>query len=131
MSGSLRRPLAALAFLAPILLSVPAACGPFHLGGGSQPAYIVFTNESLDQADVYGIVPAGDAIRIGTVMAGRTDTLKVPTDLLAPQASVNIVARILARGIAPRTGPVSIAAGETYAVRLPPDEKLLSFLPAQ
>lgn len=126
-----RRPAVAAALLAPLLMLAAGACGPLHLGGGPSPAVIIFTNESLDQADVYGVAQSGQAIRIGTVMAGRTDTLQVPTDLLSPQTNVNIVARILARGIAPRTGPVSLLAGEQYQVRLPPDEKLLSFLPAQ
>lgn len=131
MAGRTRCSAAVFGLGAPLAMAMLAACGPFHLGGGQGPARIFFTNESLDQADVYGVTAAGQAIRIGTVMAGRTDTLVVPTDLLAPQATVNIVARILARGVAPRTGSVSLTAGEDYQVRLPPDEKLLSFLPAQ
>lgn len=107
-----------------------AGCGHFHRGGSSEPALLFFTNESLDQADVFAVAPGVEARRIGTVMAGRTDTLRVPIDLTERGGSITIVARLLAKNIAPNSGPVSVYSGEAYQVRLPPDEKLLSFLPA-
>ncbi len=112
-----------------LALAVAGACGRFHGGGANGPAIIIFQNQSLDQADVYAVVPGVQTLRIGTVMAGRTDTLTVPADVTSAGGSVNIVARLLARNIAPGTGPVSIYAGQVYQVTLPPDEKLLSFLP--
>ena len=114
-----------------VILVAFAACGRFHPFGGSGPAAVIFSNQSLDQADVYAVVQGQSAVRIGTVMAGRTDTLTVPSDVTAPGAQVNIVARILARSIAPSTGAVSIYPGQSYTVTLSSDEKILSFLPAQ
>lgn len=90
---------------------------------------VIFVNESLDQADVYALASGMDARRIGTVMAGRTDTLTVPVDVTT-RGTVNIVARIFASNRAASTGQVSVYPGQVYQVRLPQDEKLLSFLPA-
>jgi hypothetical protein len=116
--------------LLPALVVALAACGPFHRGSGPEPATIYFSNESLDQADVYVLTSGGARRRIGTVMAGRTETLTIPTDLLSTGGSLNIVARLLAKSNLPQTGPVSILPGEAYEVRLPSDQRLLSFLPA-
>jgi hypothetical protein len=115
-------------FAPALLIAVAAGCGPLRRGSGPLPAVLFFTNETLTQAQVY-VVAAGHARRIGTVMAGRTDTLVVPAEL-AERGTLNIVARLLARSARPQTGPVSIRAGEQYQVRLPADGRLLSFLPA-
>ncbi|MDF2773365.1 MAG: hypothetical protein K0S86_2860, partial [Geminicoccaceae bacterium] len=90
---------------------------------------IIFTNESLDQATVYVVAPGVDFRRLGTVIAGRTETLTVPQEFTL-RGTVNIVARLLARSELPQTGSVSIRPGERYEVRLQFDAKLLSFLPA-
>ena len=118
--------------LAPVavFLAAIAACGPLRRGPGLQPASLIFTNESLDQAAVYIVGPGLGFTRIGTVFAGRTDTLTVPADLIARGGTLNIVVRLLARREVPQTGPVSLHPGEYYQVRLPPDARLLSFLPA-
>ncbi len=116
--------------LVPALLLVVGACAPLRRGSGPEPATIYFINESLDQADVYVVVGSGEARRIGTVMSGRTDTLTIPPSLMASGGSMTIVARLLARSLRPSTGPITVLAGEAYEVRLPADEKLLSFLPA-
>src|SRR3954469_23575590 len=71
------------------------ACGPFHQNPNDVPALIVFTNDALDEATVYIVGPASDFRRIGVVSAGRTETLKVTSDLI--RGNVNIVARMLAR----------------------------------
>ncbi len=113
------------------MLAVAAtACGPVRRGPAPQPAVIYFTNESLDQATVYIVAPGLDFRRIGVVFPGRTDSLLVPADLAIRGGALNIVARLLARSDIPQTGPVSIRPGERYQVRLPPDARLLSFLPA-
>lgn len=120
--------------LAPVLgVAAAAACGAFHRGAApsSEPAVIVFANQSLDQADVFAVVQGANAVRLGTVMAGRTESLLVPADLSSRGASINIVARLLARNIAPATGAVSIYGGERYEVTLGADERILSFLPAR
>jgi hypothetical protein len=116
--------------LAPALLIVAAACGPFRRGSGPAPALLYFTNESLYQADVFITTAGLGARRIGTVMAGRTDTLVVPTDLATRGGTLNVVARLFSRSDVPRTGPVSILPGERYQLRLSSDARLISFLPA-
>ena len=114
-----------------ILVALVAACSPLRRGPMQEPAYLVFANNSLTQADVFIVSPGFGSRRVGTVMSGQTDTLRVPTDIATRGGTVNIVARLLARNLAPQTGPVSIFAGETYEVRLPTDGRLLSFLPAR
>lgn len=118
--------------LAVLIVAAVTACGPFRRGAGAgrPPAALIFTNESLEQASVYITAQGLGARRIGTVMAGRTDTLVVPAELAMRGGTLNIVARLLASSRAPRTGPVSIIPGEQYEVRLPLDARLMSFLPA-
>jgi hypothetical protein len=125
----IRRCLRQLALLA--LVGGAFACGPFRKGVGGEPAILVFNNQSLDQATVYAVAPGADYIRIGTVMAGRTEELTIPPDLAIRAGTLNIVARLLARNNFPQTGPVSISPGERYEVTLPMDGRLLSFLPAR
>lgn len=109
--------------------TVSAACGPFHRGAGPEPAVLYFSNESLDQADVYAVTSAGQAVRIGTVFAGRTDTLVVPPDVAARGENVNVVARLLANPARPSTGPIPIRPGDKVQIRLPIDLKLLVVQP--
>ena len=106
-----------------------AACGPFHKGKGEPPSYLYFTNESLDQADVYAVLSGNQPIRIGTVAAGRTDTLTVPTEVVTRGENVNVVARLLARSSRPSSGPIPLHPGDRLEVRLPIDQKMLVVLP--
>jgi hypothetical protein len=106
-----------------------AACGPFKKNSGVPPAYLYFTNESLDQADVFAVVPGNAPIRIGTVFAGRTDTLTVPSELASRGDNINVFARLLARSARPSSGPIPIRPGDRLAVRLPIDQKMLVVLP--
>ena len=118
--------------LAPvILLTAAAACGPFRRGAGPPQAAIVFTNESLAQADVFIVMQGLGRRRIGTVMAGQTENLTVPADLTTRGGTMNVVARLLAHPRVAQTGPVSILAGERYEVRLTSSGGILSFLPAR
>jgi hypothetical protein len=91
---------------------------------------IEFRNESLAQADVYVTASSVGARRIGTVFAGRTETLTIPREL-ATRGSINVVARLLARSRTPSTGTIAISPGTHLSVRLPLDEKSLYVLPAQ
>jgi|SRR5690242_6375437 len=107
-----------------------AACGPFHRG--SQPeSVIVFRNQSTDQADVYAIGSGGDPIRIGTVFAGREETLRVPTSITGGSGRLNVVARIFASGRVVVTGPFTMLPGDSMDVTLTSDEKILSVLPSR
>jgi len=105
-----------------------AACAPLHKGKGQPPAYLYFTNESLDQADVYAVLPGDQPVRIGTVAAGRTDTLTVPPEI-SSRGNVNVVARLLARSARPSSGPIPLHPGDRLAIRLPIDQKMLVVLP--
>jgi class 3 adenylate cyclase len=106
-----------------------AACGAARHTPAEEPAMLYFTNESLDQADVYAVLRGNQPIRIGTVMAGRTDTLVVPRDLVTRGDNVNVVARLLARSAQPSSGPIPIHPGDRYQIRLPVDQKTLLVLP--
>ena len=114
-----------------LLLAVVAGCAAGRRQGGnaSPAATIAFTNESLYQAAVYIAAPGAGTRRIGTVFAGRTETLVVPRDIASRGGTVNIVARLI--NSSPQTGPVSIQPGGRYAVRVTTDSRVLSFLPAQ
>lgn len=116
--------------LALTTLTTAAGCGRFMHSGSDDEAQIVFVNQSLDQADVYVVGDAGESQRIGTVFAGRTETLTIPRSVVARGGTVNIVARLLARSMAPRTGPLTISGGQQLQVTLPPDERTLTILPA-
>lgn len=124
-----RLPGASSRCLALVALTFVAACGPLRRGGGDSGATIIFTNESMEQVTVYVVGPGSDSRRLGTVFAGRTDTLTVPA-AYTTRGSVNIVARMLARSGSPQTGSVSMRPGDVYEVRLPPDARMLTFLPA-
>lgn len=107
-----------------------AACSSLQRGGSPpRTAIVVFTNESIDQADVYAVVSGAQAVRIGTVFAGRTEALKVPGDVAGRGLNVNIVARLLARRSAPSSGPIPIGPGDRYQIRLPADQRQLVVLP--
>lgn len=120
-----------LRLLPVVLMAAVAACSSLRRTPISGNAHIIFHNNSLTQADVFVVAQGVGARRIGTVMAGQTDTLSVGPDIAGRGGTLNIVARLLARSQAPQTGPVSILAGETYEVRLPTDGRMLSFLPAR
>jgi hypothetical protein len=113
-----------------LLLSLVSAgaCGPFHKGGPTDPV-IIFSNDSPDQADVYA-VSGGAPVRIGTVFAGRKETLKVPLSVVGGTHTVDIVVRIFATNRSVHSGSISLNEGDRVDVRLQPDEKLLSVLPA-
>ncbi|HKN66328.1 MAG TPA: hypothetical protein VJW73_08635 [Gemmatimonadaceae bacterium] len=107
-----------------------ASCGPFHRG--NQPeSVVVFRNDSPDQADVYAIGSGGDPVRIGTVFASRTETLRVPASITGASSRVNVVARIFPTGRVVVTGPFTLMPGESMNVTLTSDEKILSVLPSR
>jgi hypothetical protein len=115
-----------------VLAVALAGCqrGPRRAAGPArEPAIVLFTNESLDQADVYAMAGSGGRIRIGTVMPGRTDTLRITAGTLGGNGTVTIAARLLAGSRLPNTGPISLSSGDRIAVRLLSDARTLSVLP--
>jgi hypothetical protein len=130
--GMMKRLHNLLLALATASLVATASCGRvMHLGSDEPAAQVIFTNQSLDQADVYTVIDAGVGRRLGTVFAGRTDTLDVPVEVVSRGGTVNIVARLLARSFNPSTGPLVISSGEVLKVTLPSGEQTLTVLPGQ
>jgi hypothetical protein len=115
-----------------LLLATVTACGVMRRGTTQQlpPAVLYFTNESLDQADVYAITSGTQSTRIGTVMSGRTDTLRVPSSILG-RGNINVVVHLVARTVRPSTGTFSLHSGDLYAIRLPADARALVLLPVR
>jgi hypothetical protein len=91
---------------------------------------VVFHNESTDQADVYALGSGGQPMRVGTVFANRTETLRIPPEVTGGANRVNIIVRIFASSKVVASGPFSIGPGDSMQVTLPPAENLLSVLPA-
>jgi hypothetical protein len=121
-------------YMMPSLLSLAilaSACGPFRNTPDTGQAYLHFSNESIEQADVYVVASGNQAVRIGTVFAGRSETLTVPSSVVSRGGQVNIVARFLARSATAQSGPVPLQRGDRLEIRLPIDQKLLVVLPAR
>lgn len=95
----------------------------------TEPAIIFFRNETLAQADVFAVTAGGAQVRIGTVMPGRTDSLRLRMATLG-SGGVSIVARLLASPRRPTTGPLTINPGERLLVTLPAQANMLNVLPA-
>ena len=125
----MKSPVGRITILAAVVIFA-IACGPFHRGGPPDPV-VVFRNDSPDQADVYALGSSGEPARIGTVFAGRSDTLRVPLSVTSGANRVNIIARIFPSSRAVFSGPFTVMPGDTMTVTLGADEKLLSVLPAR
>jgi len=124
-----RRVLALLALAALSACHRTRTTSDIDPGDTDEASTIEFRNESLAQADVFISAASVGARRIGTVFAGRTETLTIPREL-AIRGSINVVARLLARTRAPTTGTIAIGPGTHLSIRLPIDEKALYVLPA-
>jgi hypothetical protein len=113
-----------------ILIAVlTTACGPFHLGT-RQRATVIFTNETTDQADIYATIADVQSVRLGTVLALRTDTLLVPENVTQQATGqTNIVARLLGHSFQPSTGRMSLSASDVIRVRLSSDGRNLFVTP--
>src|SRR5215210_998288 len=118
-----------------LLLSLMALSACAHPGRGkddgniaenesAEPTTLEFKNESLAQADVYIAASGSGARRLGTVFAGRTETLTVPRDI-AVRGTITVIARLLARTRTPSTGSIAIGPGDKLSIRLPMDERAL------
>jgi hypothetical protein len=120
----------AFALLAVAALSACHRNRPVSADDSSDEATTIeFRNESLAQADVFVAASGSAARRLGTVFAGRTETLTIPREI-AIRGSITVVARLLARSHTPSTGSLAISPGAHLSVRLPLDERMLYVLPA-
>ena len=108
-----------------------AGCGRLHTGEAAgdlcSSARVYFSNESLDEAAVYAS-SGSQQVRIGTVMAGRTDTLNVSPTLLS-NGTIYLIARPLARSSVASSGPIAIHGCDELSVRLPAVQNTLIVLP--
>ena len=121
---------AARVTLAALALSALGACASVPRPA-SPSAVVVFTNESVDLAELYA-VRGGSSIRLGRAEAGRTVELSVPATALGAGGTVSFIARIFGRPrLAPTSGDVSLLEGERVAVRLPFDLAMLAVVPAR
>jgi len=122
-------------FVAHAILLAAVACGGARRQPASTesatPAEVIFTNNSLNQAEVFVLNRSGARARIGTVFAGRTETLRIPVGTLGADYSASIVARIRATNRTPSSGLITIGPGERVSVTLPNDERMLVTLPVR
>ncbi len=127
-----RRALVRLA-LAAALLAPATACSVFRGRGGTpQPgARITFVNQTNDQANVFAVATSGESFRIGTVPAGRTETLTLPRSVLGSGPTVNIVARRLATARGVSSGPITVRPGDAFTVTFPASGNNLAVLPGR
>lgn len=92
------------------------------------PAAVIFSNESLTQSDLFAVISgSSESRKLGTVFAGRTETLRVPSDM-TQRGGISFVARMLNGGLL-STGMVSIRPGDTLHVELPLNHSMLMLLP--
>ena len=111
-----------------------AACAPYRTGGsaaGDLGAKIYFKNESFDQVAVYAVLGGFQKSRIGTVMAGRTDTLSVAASLVNAPSGLTILVRPLGRDYTAEVGPINLLPGDALEIGLPPSQRMLVVLPAR
>ena len=105
-------------------------CSRMRMGSEEDRSYVIFSNQSIDQVTVYAAVPNSEMRRIGTVMAGRTDTLEVAYSLVARGSGINILARPLASSRTLQTGTFAFGKGDWVTVGLAPSGLTLAILPA-
>lgn len=110
------------------LLGACATAGSGPQGGDR--TRIVFTNEADESAMLFAVLASGAEVRMGTIEAGVTDTLRVPAVLIARE-HVEFVARLRLRGVIQNSGPVAVSNGQWLAMRLQYDGRMLVVLPAQ
>ena len=114
--------LVALAALAVI------ASNPRHLGARERAA-VVFTNDSVQQVDVFALQGTMEMIRLGTVLGGRTETLYVPTSITDQGGQTRIIVRLFASNVQRATGMLTLQATDQWKVRLSADGRTLFVTP--
>jgi len=114
-----------------LTLFVTAACGKlYRANAGGQDSLVVFENLSLSQVTLYAVRPGqgGASVRVGTIMPGRTETVRVPVNARGP-GGFGLAAKLLASNAEPRTGTITMGAGDRVHVRLTSDGRQLIVLP--
>jgi hypothetical protein len=91
---------------------------------------VTFTNEGLDQVDVYAVRSSSGRRRLASVAAGRSETFTVPRDLVFSAGPVTIIAVPLASNRVVSTGPITIRPGDRLAITMPVTQNTLTVLPA-
>jgi hypothetical protein len=116
--------------LALALIAGTAACAsaPRGQGASADDTAVVFVNRSVHQADVYALPRSGARVRLGTVQAGRTDTLPL-VGTTVPTGAVVIAADLLAVSATPTTGELTLNPGDWISVTLPSTANILNVLP--
>ena len=113
------------------LLLLPAACNRTPPGeiDPNEPATLVFTNESLTQAELFVLTQGSGARKLATVMGGRTEEVRVPPEIVR-RGTFNLVVRLLGRSGTPSSGGLTLQPGDRMTVRLPIDGRTLFVVPA-
>lgn len=110
--------------------AVLGACATAGSGvHGGDRTRIVFTNEADESATLFAVLQSGAEIRMGTILGGVTDTLRVPA-LAVDRGHIEFVARLRTRGVTQNSGPVALRAGQWVAMRLHYEGRMLVVLPA-
>jgi hypothetical protein len=97
----------------------------------SEPALVIFSNESSYEAALYAISSTGRQLRLGTAQPGRKDTLRVSGGGLLLTGSVTFVARLRTINRSLSSGSFTLSPGQHIAVTIPIDARTLTLLPAQ
>lgn len=113
------------------LLLLSSACSRGRLGeiDPNEGATLVFTNESLTQAELFVVLQGAGARKLATVMSGRTEEIRVSPDIVR-RGGLNLVARMLARSGTASSGAITLRPGDRLIVRLPMDGRSLFVVPA-
>jgi hypothetical protein len=105
-----------------------AACNPLHLGSRERAA-VIFTNDSVQQVDVFALQGSSETIRLGTVLPGRTETLYVPSSVTDQGGQTRIIARLFASNVQRATSVLTLQATDQVKVRLSADARTLVVTP--
>jgi len=128
MRTALRR----LALVAAATLSAGlAGCGSTQNAanaGSADVPYVVFNNQAQTQATVF-ILAGGLATRVGTVMSGRREPLRISSSILGGTRSIQFGVELLGSNLAPRSGQITISPGDSLEISLTPDGRAVTVLP--
>ena len=114
-----------------VLAALVAGCASARRGDDAPSAAIEFTNEGLTGAEVFSVSRSGTRVRLGAVMAGRTEVMRLPLHADGGDRAIDIVARLAVTSREVSTGLLTLGPGERVIVTLLSDGRMLSVLPAR